>query len=112
GPDMNALDPRPIFSRHRLSARQVKVTLAAALLVGLVSSAFQFAFDIRNELSRRQTDVAQVMDMLNEPAAQAAYALDDQLAARVVGGLLLYKPILRAEIYDNYGRRMAIVERQ
>ena len=108
---MNAPGPRPHFTLHRLSARQVKVTLAAALLVGLVSSGFQLLFDIRNELSQRQTNVAQVMDMLNEPATQAAYALDEQLAARVVSGLLLYQPIWRAEIYDNYGRRMAAQER-
>lgn len=74
---MNAPGPRPHFTLHRLSARQVKVTLAAALLVGLVSSGFQLLFDIRNELSQRQTNVAQVMDMLNEPATQAAYALDE-----------------------------------
>src|SRR3546814_13594370 len=51
------------------------------------------------------------MDMLNEPASQAAYALDEQLAARVVSGLLLYRPIWKVEIYDNYGRRMAAQER-
>lgn len=93
--------------RRQISVQQVKVTLVAALLLGLVSGIFQLLLDIRAEVSQRQTTVAQVMDMLNEPAAQAAYALDEQLAARVVSGLLMYQPIWRAEIYDNYGRRMA-----
>ncbi|MFN4165859.1 MAG: ATP-binding protein [Ferrovibrio sp.] len=100
------------FSRNQLSAKQVKVTVIAALLLGFISSLFQLGFDIRNELNQRQTTVVQVMDMLNDAASQAAYALDEQLAARVVSGLLLYQPIWRAEIYDNYGRRMALQERE
>lgn len=100
------------FSRNQLSAKQVKVTVIAALLLGFISSLFQLGFDIRNELNQRQTTVVQVMDMLNDAASQAAYALDEQLAARVVSGLLLYQPIWRAEIYDNYGRRMAMQERE
>lgn len=96
---------------RRLSAKQLKVTVLAALLLGLISSLFQLVLDLRAELAQRDTTVAEVMDMLNEPAVQAAYALDEQLAARVVSGLLLYRPILRAEIYDNYGRRMAAQDR-
>jgi PAS domain S-box-containing protein len=98
--------------RHQLSARQVKVTVIAALVLGFVSSLFQLVIDVRNEVSQRESTVAQVMDMLNDAASQAAYALDEQLAARVVSGLLLYQPVWRAEIYDNYGRRMAIQERE
>lgn len=105
------MKPRRPFSRHQISAKQVKVTLLAALVLGLISSVFQLLLDIRNAVDERQTTVTQVIDMLNEPAAQAAYALDEQLAARVVSGLLLYQPIWQAEIYDNYGRRMAIQER-
>jgi len=97
--------------RHQLSAKQVKATVIAALVLGFVSSLFQLVLDIRNEVSQREATVTQVMDMLNDAASQAAYALDEQLAARVVSGLLLYQPIWRAEIYDNYGRRMAIQER-
>lgn len=97
--------------RHQLSARQVKVTVIAALALGFASSLFQLALDIRNEVTQREATVIQVMDMLNDAASQAAYALDEQLAARVVSGLLLYQPIWRAEIYDNYGRRMAMQER-
>lgn len=97
--------------RHQLSARQVKVTVIAALVLGFVSSLFQIVVNIRNEVTQRESTVAQVMDMLNDAASQAAYALDEQLAARVVSGLLLYQPIWRAEIYDNYGRRMAMQER-
>ncbi|MBX3454621.1 ATP-binding protein [Ferrovibrio sp.] len=96
---------------RRLSVKQLKVTVLAALLLGLISSLFQVVLDIRAELRNRDATVAQVMDMLYEPAAQAAYALDEQLAARVVRGLLLYRPIQQAEIYDNYGRRMAFEER-
>ncbi len=99
-------------ARHQLSARQVKVTVIAALVLGFLSSLFQLVIDVRNEVTQREATVAQVMDMLNDAASQAAYALDEQLAARVVSGLLLYQPVWRAEIYDNYGRRMAIQERE
>src|SRR5690606_36280095 len=103
--------PNGLPVRQRLSTRQVKVTLIAALAVGLVSSCVQLFFHIRNELNQRDTTVEQDMSMLTEPAAQAAYALDEQLAATVVSGLLVYQPIWRAEIYDNSGRRMAAEER-
>ena len=104
--------PAKRSARHQLSARQVKVTVIAALVLGFVSSLFQLVLDIRNEVTQREATVAQVMDMLNDAASQAAYALDEQLAARVVSGLLLYQPVWRAEIYDNYGRRMALQERE
>jgi PAS domain S-box-containing protein len=108
---MTAPIPARRSARHRLSARQVKVTVIAALVLGFVSSLFQLVLDIRNEVTQREATVAQVMDMLNDAASQAAYALDEQLAGRVVSGLLLYQPVWRAEIYDNYGRRMALQER-
>lgn len=104
--------PAKRSARHQLSARQVKVTVIAALVLGFLSSLFQLVIDVRNEVTQREATVAQVMDMLNDAASQAAYALDEQLAARVVSGLLLYQPVWRAEIYDNYGRRMAIQERE
>jgi PAS domain S-box-containing protein len=104
--------PAKRSARHQLSARQVKVTVIAALVLGFLSSLFQLVLDIRNEVTQRESTVAQVMDMLNDAASQAAYALDEQLAARVVSGLLLYQPVWRAEIYDNYGRRMALQERE
>ncbi len=97
--------------RRRLSTKQVKVAVFAALVLGFISSIYQLVLDIRGEMANRNSGVAQVMDMLTEAAAQAAYALDEQLAARVVNGLLLYGPILRAEVYDNYGRRMAAQQR-
>jgi len=97
---------------RRLSAKQVKITVLAALMLGFTFSLFELALYIRGEQESRNDAVTQVMDMLNEPAAQAAYALDEQLAGRVVNGLLLYRPILRAEIYDNYGRRMAMQQRE
>jgi PAS domain S-box-containing protein len=102
---------RQLRTRNQLSVKQVKATVLAALLLGFLSSLFQLALDIRNEVNQREATVTQVMDMLNDAASQAAYALDEQLAARVVSGLLLYQPIWRAEIYDNYGRRMAMQER-
>ena len=108
---MTAQAPAQRSTRRQLSARQVKVTVIAALVLGFVSSLFQIVLDIRNEVTQRESTVTQVMDMLNDAASQAAYALDEQLAARVVSGLLLYQPIWRAEIYDNYGRRMAMQER-
>ncbi len=97
---------------RRLSVKQVQVAVLAALVLGFISSIFQLVLDVRGELTSRDTAINQVMDMLNEPAAQAAYALDEQLAVRVVNGLLLYRPILRAEIHDNYGRRMAVQQRE
>jgi PAS domain S-box-containing protein len=112
GPRMTAPMPAKRSARHQLSARQVKVTVIAALVLGFLSSLFQLVLDIRNEVTQRESTVAQVMDMLNDAASQAAYALDEQLAARVVSGLLLYQPVWRAEIYDNYGRRMALQERE
>ncbi|HEX6958606.1 MAG TPA: ATP-binding protein [Ferrovibrio sp.] len=103
-------DAKHSAPRRSIAIKQVKVTVVTALILGVIFSLLQLLLDIRSELGQRQVTVTQVMDMLNEPASEAAYALDEQLAARVVKGLLLYRPIWRAEIYDNYGRRMAALE--
>jgi hypothetical protein len=55
---MTGPTPAKRSARHQLSARQVKVTVIAALVLGFLSSLFQLVLDIRNEVTQRESTVA------------------------------------------------------
>jgi len=92
---------------RRLSVQQLLITFVSALVLGLLSGLVQLVYDLRADIAARDAAVEQIIDILTEPAAQAAYALDTGLADRVVAGLSLYQHVSSAEIRDNYGRVMA-----
>jgi len=102
---------RKIRFSDSLFFRQLKFAIGAAFVIGLVLSLIQIATDIRRERAEINGTVHEVVAALKGPAAQAAYALNTELAERVLEGLLEYKPIYRAEIINDFNERLALVER-
>lgn len=96
---------------ERLHLRQTRNTLLVALSLGLFLSLVQIANDFRQEKIHIMQSVNQVLQTAREPAAQAAYGLHEDLALKVVQGLLEYRPIHRAEVYDDFGQVLAAKER-
>ncbi|HIF10604.1 MAG TPA: PAS domain S-box protein, partial [Sneathiellales bacterium] len=82
-----------------------------SLFLGFVFSALQIFADLRNE--RRNVDVrfGQALNSFEEPAFQAAYGLDRDLAETVVRGLFQQIAIFEVKIVDNFGDTMAIESR-
>lgn len=93
--------------RDRLSYKHARSTVLVAFVLGLILSGAQIASDLAKERQSVDATVLEVLSTLREPASQAAYGLDESLALKVVTGLFEYRPIYHAEIYDDFGHRLA-----
>jgi diguanylate cyclase (GGDEF)-like protein/PAS domain S-box-containing protein len=95
--------------RKRLSYQQAKWALLLILLLGSIVSGAQIGMDWQYEQKRVDARVEKIMNTLNDPAVQAAYTLDRQLAAQVISGLMVDDAIFEAELQDDLG---GIIARQ
>ncbi|MAD27001.1 MAG: GGDEF-domain containing protein [Pseudomonadales bacterium] len=73
--------------RHSLSIKLLRLVLLWALLVGLILSLGQIAFDLRKERQQIDQTAEQILAMSQDPATQAVYSLDREMALQVIGGL-------------------------
>ena len=102
-----SLDQQRLKWRDRLSVKQARIAVALTLLIGLLFSGIQIVWDLREEKSLIDRTVMQVLATLRESATQAAYGLDETLAARVVSGLFEYEPVYAAVLRDNFNNILA-----
>ncbi|GEM_PF-826907 len=96
---------------RRLSFKQMRNTVLIALTIGFLLSCMQILHDYSNVERESRGLVDQVLNTLQQPAAEAAYGLDETLAKRVTDGLFEYRPIYFAEIRDDFGNVLAREER-
>lgn len=110
----DAAPPAPrerIPLHHRLSFRQARNTVLLTVVLGLFLSVGQILADYTKLRGRTDTLVEQVLNISRDSAAEAAYVFDKPLAERVVGGLFEYKPIIEAEVRDDFGAVLAAAKR-
>lgn len=93
--------------QKRLSFKQARNTVLIALGLGLILSGLQILIDFTQVEKETDGLIEQVLSSLKEPAAEAAYGLDDDMAQRVVNGLFEYRPIYYAEVRDDFGHVLA-----
>jgi len=98
--------------RDSLSYRQAMTTVLTVFVIGLAISLYQIAVDLEKEKEKTDQTVTQVLSLLKASAAQAAFSLDNHLAEQVVDGLFEFAPIFQAEIRDDFGARLAFLERK
>ncbi len=93
----------PIRFRQRIAYRQAKNTVLVAFVVGTVLSVAQIGYDLFRE--RRQIEVTMpiMINMAKEPAAQALFDLNEEIAESLLDGLFRYDPILDARIIEDSG---------
>ncbi len=93
----------PIRFRQRIAYRQAKNTVVVAFLVGTVLSVAQIGYDLLRE--RRQIAITMpiMVNMAKEPAAQALFDLNEEMAESLLDGLFLYQPIRDARIIEDVG---------
>ncbi len=82
-----------------------------AFLLGIMISLGQLFIDLKGERERLDDTIQQVLSISRESAVQAAINLDKGLAEQVAKGLFQFPPIYRAEIADNFGGTLAVMER-
>ncbi|MBX2831805.1 MAG: EAL domain-containing protein [Rhodospirillales bacterium] len=90
-----------------MSVKQARIAVAITLLIGFLFSGIQIAWDLREEQNLIDRTVKQVLATLRESATQAAYGLDETLAARVISGLFEYEPVYEAVLRDNFNNILA-----
>lgn len=100
-----------IKRRNSLTYKQALITVMTVFVIGLVISLYQMAVDLERETGHADQMVNQALQLLESPAAQAAYSLDNSLAQQVINGLFAYPPVYKAEIRDDLGGLLATAER-
>lgn len=97
--------------RHSLSIKLLRLVLLWALLVGLVLSLGQIAFDLRKERQQIDRTAEQILAMSQDPATQAVYSLDREMALQVIGGLFEHPAVRFASIGHPDETQLASRER-
>lgn len=97
--------------RQRLSFRQAKSVIIAALSVGILLSFIQVVVDFQGHKKEQQDTLSQVLASLTQAAAFAAYNFDAPAALQVTDGLVGYTAIIQAQIIDDFGRVLATSEK-
>tara|TARA_Y100000815_G_C13339510_1_gene499281 strand:+ start:324 stop:2339 length:2016 start_codon:yes stop_codon:yes gene_type:complete len=82
-----------------------------ALLVGLILSLGQIAFDLRKERQQIDQTAEQILAMSQDPATQAVYSLDREMALQVIGGLFEHPAVRFASIGHPDETQLASRER-
>ncbi|MEE2798103.1 MAG: EAL domain-containing protein [Pseudomonadota bacterium] len=97
--------------RHSLSIKLLRLVLLWALLVGLILSLGQIAFDLRKERQQIDQTAEQILAMSQDPATQAVYSLDREMALQVIGGLFEHPAVRFASIGHPDEAQLASRER-
>ena len=84
--------------RHSLSIKLLRLVLMWALLVGLVLSLGQIIYELQKERSQINSTAKQILAMSRDPATQAVYSLDREMAMQVVEGLFEHDAVRFASI--------------
>ncbi|UAW99995.1 EAL domain-containing protein [Halopseudomonas nanhaiensis] len=84
--------------RHSLSIKLLQLVLLWALVVGLILSFGQILYDLRKERELIDSTAEQILAMARDPATQAVYSLDREMALQVVEGLFEHRAVRFASI--------------
>ena len=84
--------------RHSLSVKLLKLVLLWALLAGMLLSLAQILFDLRLERDTITRDANQILAMFHDPASQAIFSLDKEMATQVIEGLFANRAVHFAAI--------------
>lgn len=91
-------DGLSIERKYSLSFKLLRWVLGAALLVGIVLSFTQIAYDVRITRQLIDSDAKLILAMFRDPSTQALYSLDQDMGQQVVEGLLQHEAVREALI--------------
>ncbi len=99
--------PSSVMFRQRISVQQAWRAVLAALLIGLIVTGVQIIADLERENLRIDSLIEQVARISSGPASNAAFALDSELAGKVVNGLMAYRAIRTITLKAEFDRLLA-----
>ncbi|MEY2690056.1 MAG: hypothetical protein RL375_4256 [Pseudomonadota bacterium] len=97
-------------SAGRLAARQSLLAALVGLLLGLMFGALQVTYDYGESAAGERRAVDQLLAVMREPAAQAAYNLNAVAAASVVQGILKFEAVHEVVLDNDFGETLARVQ--
>lgn len=93
--------------RKRLSYKQAKWALILLLSLSSVMSCYQIFADWQEEKAAIYEQVTAVLDAVEFPAVDAAFAFDDEQSKRLLNGLMRAPSFHEAKIVDDFGIELA-----
>ncbi|MFP4383902.1 MAG: sensor histidine kinase [Spirochaetia bacterium] len=90
-----------------ISGKYFLFTILLIFFLLIFESFLQYLHDYREKKNQLQRTVTQMLDIVTDSAAQAAYNLDDKLAEKVTAGLIDHHYIARASIINDFGDTLA-----
>jgi two-component sensor histidine kinase len=79
------------------------ITVVLIVMTLLFEGIFHFIIDFNTEKHQIKSTIEQMVGMVEEPAAQASYNIDVELAQKVVEGLVEYRYNAEAQIINDFG---------
>ena len=92
---------------RRLALKQAVATILAAVVLGLVFSAAQLAWELSEQQKRVMITLNHFVEAVRKPAAKAAFEYDKDLARQVVDGVFQYGPVIKVVLVDDQGELLA-----
>jgi len=95
------------FKANNLTSKLTKLSLAVALLLGLIVGTAQVMFDYLEQEDQLNSDIINILRAAEKPAKEAAYNLNKNVAAIIIDGLMQYSFIDNAVITNSFGEVLA-----
>ncbi|MBL4907237.1 MAG: hypothetical protein JKX94_07290, partial [Sneathiella sp.] len=93
----------PLKLRHNIAVKQTKTAVIAAVCIGFLFSFAQLSYDLFQEREETHAAVSHIMNSLKDPAAEAAYSLSPELAAKVLNGIFQNPQVKEGYLYAMFG---------
>lgn len=87
--------------------RQALLILLSAVCIGVVLTATEAAFTVHRKQTEAQSQLVQIMNLLEGPSRNALWNLDQTLADSIFGAATALEPVGRVEIHDVSGTMFA-----
>jgi len=95
------------FKQDNLTVKLTKLSLATAFLLGLLVGTTQVVLDYLNQEEQLNDNIDNILKAAENSAKEAAYNLNENVAAIVIDGLMQYSFIDNAVIKNSFGGILA-----
>lgn len=102
---------KPIHFQKRLAVQQARNSVMIAFILGICISIAQIYIDFFNAKEEFDQTINQVLQIIEQPVAQAAFNLNRTVAEDILVGLSKYRPIFEAYVYNESGEELASIQR-
>jgi|GEM_PF-5189175 len=100
---MSSVETSSITYKNRIAYKQTRFVVMLAFGLGLLFSFIQIYIDYLKQTGELTNTIHQVVSTMRQPATEAAFHLDPNLAKQVGRGLFEFEPIVSVNIVGNIG---------